>query len=182
MALMELALIGPVVLLAIAALFEFGYTYLAQQLVQSATEVAARAMQTGAAQQTAVATGSTAAQTFVTSSLCPALLILPCGISNPLVNVQAVPSGGNFFSLAGFSLPTTTSGGATSVNTGALAYCNGQPGQLMQINVVYMAPVVLGFLWPNAINYNGSMSIPIYAGAAFADEKFPLAGTEASSC
>ncbi len=176
-AMVELALIGPFVLLALVALFEFAYLFLALQLVQNAAQTAARSIQTGNAQSQSVASGTTtASQAFTNNVLCKALLLLPC--SNLLVNAQAVPTNGNYLTLSAFSVPVQNG----QVNGSGLAFCNGAPGQLMQLNVVFMAPVILGFLWPNAISYNGANSIPLYAAAAFADEKFSVAGTEAGAC
>jgi Flp pilus assembly protein TadG len=190
MVLVELALIGPVFLLGVIVLFQFSYLYLAQQFLEAATEVSARSIMTGNAQmQSSCTSASITAGTctspvasssdFVTNVLCPALLYLQCG--NLLVNAQAVPAGDDYFASV-LAMPTFISGG--SVSTSGLKFCNGQAGQFMKLNVVYMAPIwvfgslpFIGPLWPGAVTYNGSTTIPLYAASAFTDEQFSLSSS-----
>lgn len=177
LALVELAMIGPVFLIGVLVLFQFAYLFLSQQLLEIATESAARSIMTGNAQGNSMSSGGSPTATssvFVTNVLCPAALYLKC--SNLLVNVEQVPSGDDYFALAA---PAIASG--TSVITTNLSFCNGQSGNFMLLNVYYLAPIwifgsmpFIGPIWPGALKYGGSTVIPLYAAAAFADEQFTL--------
>ena len=182
----ELAIAGPAFLITLLVLFQFAYLFFAQQLIQAATEVASRSVQTGNAQTVSIASGSiTAPQAFLNKVLCPALVLLSC--ADVVVNIQSVPS--DYFTLGAVTLPTSTTGGVTTVTSGSLKFCNGAPGQLMLVNVWYMAPVWLfgpmprlGSLLPGTVSYNGRPTVPLAASAAIGDENFLVSGTETGAC
>jgi Flp pilus assembly protein TadG len=163
-----MAFVGPVFVTALVTLFEFTYLAMAQLVVDEAAQRVAREIQTGQAQ------AQTSQANFNSNVVCPALVILPC--ANLLINIQAVTV--DYTSTAGFAVPV--SGG--KVSSAGFNYCNGQPGQLMQVNAVYFAPVLLTGLLPQAITFGTTTTLPIMAAAAFGDEWFPLTGTLASPC
>jgi Flp pilus assembly protein TadG len=164
----ELGLLGPIFIIAIVALFVFTYLFMAQMLLDYAVQTVARQIQTGQAQ----AQSSLAA--FTTNVLCPALLVMPCG-SNLLVNIKSVS---DWYNPSQFTLPVANG----QVNTGGLTFCNGNPGQPLEVDVVYMAPLLLGYLFPNSVSYNGSSAFPLYAAAGFVDEWFPITGGVSNPC
>ena len=185
MALVELAIVGPLFLMSVLAMFQLAYLFVVQQVLENATNVAGRAIETGNAQGSSLTSGIATSQAFVQHVVCPAMLFLPCATGYVFANVQTLPSGSDYFSLAGFQVPTSTASGLTTVSTGGLSFCNGQAGQYMQLNVVYLAPVwllgklpLIGTLFASTISYNGSTTIPLYASAAFADEEFTLPNSE----
>ncbi len=163
----ELAMLGPMFIIALAVLFQFMYLFMAQMLLNAAVETVARSIQTGQAQQQPTQAA------FNTSVLCPALLILPCG--SLLINVQAVT---DWYTPASFVVPTKNG----QVNTAAFNFCNGSPGQLLQLNAVFMAPVLLGSFFPGSLPYAGSNAFPLYSSAAIGDENFPAAGAISNPC
>ncbi len=152
----EMALAGPVFLVGLLGLFEFGYLFFVQLLVDQAAQTVARQIQTGQAQ------GNANQAAFNSNVLCSSLVILPC--ANVYINMQSVPQNTGFGPSSSYSVPTKNG----AVNTAGFNYCNGGPGQLIQVNVVYMAPVFFATLMPNAIGG----SLPIYAASAFGDENF----------
>ena len=167
MAMVELAMLGPTFLIALAVLFQFTYLFMAQMLVNVAVETVARSIQIGQAQSQPTQAA------FNTSVLCPALLILPC--ANVLINVQAVT---DWYTPTAFTLPTKNG----QVNTAGFNFCNGGPGQLLQLNAVFMAPVLLGSFFPGSLPYNGGNSFPLYSSAAIGDENFPVTGAISNPC
>jgi Flp pilus assembly protein TadG len=176
---LEVALVGPIFILSIVALFELTYLFLAQMLLDYAVHTVARSIQTGQAQQ------QTSQANFNTNVLCQALVVLPC--SNLMLNIQAVT---DWYTPQSFTLPMNGS----QVNSSGFAYCNGTPGQLIQINAVFMAPIFFsslpslvshgssGTFLSGIVTYNGTATVPLYAAAAFADEQFPLTAAESNPC
>ena len=151
----EWAIAGPVFLLALTALFELGYLFFVQLLVDEAAQTIARQIQTGQAQQQTTQTG------LNSTVLCPALTILPCG--NLYVYLQAVSQSAGFGPTSGYTVPTTGSAADTT-----MLNCTPGAGQLIQLNVTYMAPVFLARMFPSA----SGGKLPIHSAAAFGDEDF----------
>lgn len=167
----EMAIAGPIFLVALLGLFEFGYLFVAQLLVDAAAQNVAREIQTGQA------TGSTSWSSFSTNVVCPAMLILPCSSSNPMINFHALASpvsSSGYGPSSQFAVPVSNN----KLNSAGFNYCNPMPGQLIQVNVVYMAPVFFSYWLPQTI---GGL-FPITASAAFGDEAWPQSGAVANGC
>lgn len=167
----EMAIAGPVFLLGLLGLFEFGYLFVAQLLVDAAAQNVARQIQTGQA------ASSTSWSSFSTNVVCPTMLILPCSSTNPMINFQALASpvtSSGYGPSSQFAVPVTNN----QLNTAGFNYCNPTPGQLIQVNVVYMTPVFFGYFLPQTIGGQ----FPVTASAAFGDEAWPQTGSVAGGC
>ncbi len=175
-AMVEFAIVGPVFVFAAVALFEFGYLFTTQLVLDAWTQAVARQIQIGQAQQQ----GTQAL--FNSAVLCPGTSpnTTPSWLSCTRLLAYIVPVVPDYYNQAGFALPT--SNGAVVPPNGAYGFCMAQPGQLMEVNMVYMAPVFLATVLPQTITYLGASAFALYSTAAFGTENYPVSGTLSSPC
>jgi Flp pilus assembly protein TadG len=168
----EMAIVGPIFLFALIGLFEWGYLFAVQLLVDEAAQTVARQIQTGQA------AGSTTWAAFSPAVVCAKLPLLPCSSTNPMINLQSVPVTTSAFGpTSQFALPVT--GNPAQLNTASgFNFCNAMPGELIQVNVVYMAPVFFAYWLPQTIGGQ----FPITSAAAFGDENWPSTGSVSGGC
>jgi Flp pilus assembly protein TadG len=168
---LEMAIVSPLLIIAIIFLMEMGIDFYFQEVLDYATETAARQIQTGHAQN--AGTSTTSAQ-FVTNVMCPLVNgLLSCG--SIMVNVSVVP---DFYTGSTYTLPTTSG----KLNKNGFSYCNVGPAELVQVNAVYMAPALLLSFFTNTVSFGGSPSIAIKSTAAFMTEQYPSTGITANGC
>ena len=129
----EFALIAPVFLATLIAIFEIALFLFAQQYLQSAATEAGRQFMTGQAQNS----GQTEQQ-FIQSVICPQIQTL-FNCSSVMVNVQSYSS----FSNANSAAPTLTFDAQGQV-TNNWAYDPGSPGDVMVVQLIYQWPIVSG--------------------------------------
>jgi len=139
----EFALIAPVFLGLLIAIFETTLFLFAQQTLQSAAVAAGRLIMTGQVQNGNVT------QTQFAADVCPMVQALfKC--ANLMINVQSYSN----FSSAGTGAPTLTyNSNGTVSNT--WSYNPGAPGQVMVVQLIYQWPIVggpLGFSLSNLGN------------------------------
>lgn len=151
----EFALVAAPFFALIFAVFEMGYAFLAQQVLQTATTQSARLIMTGQAQTQSM----TAAQ--FKQQVCGKIVILDC--SKIYVNVQT------FSSFSTISELNPLQNGA--FNSGSLNFTTGGAGDIMLVQVFYQLPIVLTPLGINLSNMNGNMRL-LMATAVFRNEPF----------
>lgn len=128
----EFALVVPVFLAMLIAIFETTIFLFAQQTLQNAAMQAGRLFMTGQAQHSATT------QTQFKNIVCP--MIQPLFDCNSLmVNVQTYTA----FSGANASAPTLTYNAQGQV-TNTWSYSAGGPGQVMVVQLIYQWPIVGG--------------------------------------
>jgi Flp pilus assembly protein TadG len=129
----EFALIAPVFLATLIAIFEVAIFLFAQQYLQTAATEAGRQFMTGQIQ----GSGQTEQQ-MITNVICPQIQTLfTC--SSVMVNVQSYSS----FSGANSSTPTLTFNAQGQV-TNNWSYNPGNPGDVMVVQLIYQWPIVSG--------------------------------------
>jgi len=162
---LEFGLVGPIFVLGVMALFEFAFIFMAQLMLDGATQTVARQFQIGAAQ----AQQTTAL--FATNITCQAFIYLDC--TKIYTNVQQVTDYYNNGGLgAGFSLTFKTVNGNVVGNN---VVCGAEPSKLFEIDMIYPAPVLL-FKWmPQTITWaNGATVFPVQSTSAFGTEAFTM--------
>ena len=144
----EFALISPILIALIIAVFETTIFLFAQANLQAAAVQSGRLFMTGQAQN-----GNLSQSQFV-SQVCPMIQAL-FNCANLMVNVQAYSD----FSSANGSPPTLTYNGQGQV-TNSWSYSPGAPGQVMVVQLIYQWPIVggpLGYVLPNSANGSAEM-------------------------
>jgi Flp pilus assembly protein TadG len=128
----EFALIAPVFLALIIAIFQVTIFLFAQQTLQSAAVAAGRLIMTGQVQNGNVT------QSQFAADVCPMISALfTC--ANLMINVQNYSN----FSGASTGAPTLTyNSNGTVSNT--WSYSPGNPGQVMVVQLIYQWPIVSG--------------------------------------
>lgn len=153
---LEFALVAPVLIAMIVAIFEIAVMYFAQQGLETATETAARLILTGQAQQNF--TGVKDAQGNVTKTpqqqfkeaACASLpTFLQC--SRLYVDVTNVTN----FSSANTALPTFTYDSNGNI-TNSFAYSPGAQGAVVVVRLIYNWPTLAGPLGFDLSNRPGS--------------------------
>jgi Flp pilus assembly protein TadG len=141
----EFALITPVFLALLIAIFETTLFLFAQANLQHAAVAASRLFMTGQAQN------SNMTKSQFTTQICPTIQALfTC--NNLIVNVQSYPD----FASANGSAATLTYNSQGQV-TNNWSYSPGAPGQVMVVQLIYQWPIIggpFGYVLPN--NANGS--------------------------
>jgi Flp pilus assembly protein TadG len=170
---LELGLVGPFVLLTLLSIMEFGYLFATKLALENWVQTVARQIQTGSAQSNTTWATFNANVACGTTGKYQISLWLTC--SNLLTYTVKVT---DYYSQGAFTLPISN-GQVTSPSS---SFCVAQPGQLIELNMVYMAPTFLATLLPNTVSWNGSKAIPITAAAAFATESYANAGTGGNAC
>jgi Flp pilus assembly protein TadG len=128
----EFALVAPVLIALLVAIFEVTTYLFAQQTLQNAAVSAGRLIMTGQVQN------SNMTQSQFASTVCPMVsAVFNC--SNLMINVQNY----NNFSGASTGEPTLTyNANGTVSNT--WSYNPGTPGQVMVVQLIYQWPIVAG--------------------------------------
>ena len=129
----EFALIAPVFLATLIAIFEVAIFLFAQQYLQTAATEAGRQFMTGQVQ----GSGQTEQQ-MITNVICPQIQTL-FNCSSVMVNVQSFSS----FGTANASTPTLTFDARGQV-TNNWSYNPGNPGDVMVVQLIYQWPIVSG--------------------------------------
>jgi Flp pilus assembly protein TadG len=162
-AIVEFALVAPVFIALLFAIFESAIMFFASQILETVTQESARQIMTGQAQ----AAGYTAT-TFMTSVVCPQIpAVLTC--ANIGVDVESDPS-----QFANVSIANPVTSGAfdsTKLNFNMGASCS-----VVTVTLYYQWQVfVMGFV-PNIGTLNGNKRL-ISATAAFRNEPYSGACT-----
>jgi hypothetical protein len=203
----EFAIVGPVFLIFLFAIFEVAYDQYLKSVLDTALQATARQIQVGQASN-----GTTEAL-MVSQYLCPnGLGLLNC--SNLYIRVErldttACPGGAgepDFYDDTNGLIPV--SGGQLGLNlyggTGATPVLNGKgpgfcdtatstngfctPGpsasnpEFIILSAIYVAPSFLGRLLGNNYTYNGKTVRAIPSDAAFITEGFTQTPTPANAC
>jgi Flp pilus assembly protein TadG len=130
----EFALLAPLFLGTLIAIFETGIFLFAQQTLQTAAANAGRLIMTGQVQNSGMT------QTQFSNAICPMVQSL-FNCSNLMVDVANYSS----FVGANTSEPTLTYNAQGQVNN-SWSYAPGTPGQVMVVRLIYQWPVVSGLL------------------------------------
>jgi Flp pilus assembly protein TadG len=128
----EFALIGPVFIALLLAIFQTTFFAFAQMNLQNAAVQAGRMIMTNQVQN-----AGTSQSNFINNDVCPLLgPMFTC--SNVYANVQNYTD----FGSASTSAPTLTFSNGTVTNT--WAYSPGTPGQVMVVQLIYQWPIISG--------------------------------------
>jgi hypothetical protein len=162
---LEFGLVGPMFVLGVLALFEFAFLFMAQLMLDGATQAVARQLQIGAAQ------AQLTTALFNSNVTCAAFIYLDC--TKVYTNIQQVTDYYNNGGLgAGFTLTFRTVNGNVVGNN---VVCGAEPAKMFQIDMIYPAPVLL-FKWlPQTMIWaNGATVFPVQSTAAFGTEAFTM--------
>lgn len=152
----EFAMIAPIFLLLLFAIFETGIIFMAQSVLQSAVNNAARTVKIGSA-------ASMDATTF-RNSICSQISVLMSCSSNLQIDLVSYGS----FSSATYSSPLNPDG---SFNSAMSRYQPGSGGSIELLRASYAWPVVTPLLTTFLVNM-GNNSHLISASVAFRNEPF----------
>jgi Flp pilus assembly protein TadG len=131
----EFALVAPLLIALLVAIFQVTLFLFAQMNLQNAAVQAGRLIMTGQVQN-----AGTSQSAFLTKDVCPLLgPMFTC--TNVYANVQSYIN----FSSASTTEPTLTYAGNGSVNN-TWAYSPGSPGQVMVVQIIYQWPIIGGTL------------------------------------
>ncbi|MCI4679720.1 pilus assembly protein [Rhodoblastus acidophilus] len=161
---LEFALIALPFFAILFAIFQIGIVYLADNLLETATEKAARQLLTGQVQNA----GLTASQ--FTSAICPNLPVFFTCPSGVMVDLQDVSS----FSSANLSAPTLTYDSNGKV-TNNWQFQTGGAASILVLRVMYQFPVYLGPLGLNLANLSNGKRL-LMSTAVFQVEPYNLQG------
>jgi Flp pilus assembly protein TadG len=154
-ALLEFALVAAPLMALLIAILETGLLFFAQEILQNATNQAARTIMTGQAQTQ----GLSSAQFL--QNVCAYAAPLSC--ANIYVNAQT------FNSFSGVSRLNPLQNG--NVNAAKLNYQVGGPGDIVLVQVFYQWPVQLGPLNFNLANMSGNNNL-LVATEVFRNEPY----------
>jgi Flp pilus assembly protein TadG len=129
----EFALIAPIFLATLIAIFEVALFLFAQQYLQTAATEAGRQFMTGQAQNS-----GQNEQQFIQSVICPQIQTL-FNCSSVMVNVQSYSS----FAGANSAMPVLTYNAQGQV-TNNWSFDPGNPGDVMVVQLIYQWPIVSG--------------------------------------
>jgi Flp pilus assembly protein TadG len=161
----EFALVCVPFTIFLLAIMGVGLQYYLQQALDFAVQSAARQVQLGFVPAT-----STQAD-FVTNVFCPIFgQFQLCSSTSVFVDIRPVT---DFQQLSVAGAPDAPN----STTTTSFKFCPGQPGQLMYVHVVFLAPSIAGAL----LTY-GSPGNAIVANAAFANENPTGTAVAAPAC
>jgi Flp pilus assembly protein TadG len=152
----EFAIISAPFVALLVAILQIALVLLAQQVLQTATEQAARLIMTGQAQN-----GGMSASQFQQQVCNHATALFNC--SGLYVNVQT------FSTFSSVSMTNPVSNG--QINTDMLQYSPGGDGDIVAVQTFYQWPLVLGPLGFNLSNMNGN-TLLLVGTAAFRNEPF----------
>jgi len=163
---LEFSLVAGPLLALTVVICELAYDFYCQEVLDYATQSAARQIQIGTAQ---AAPGGAAA--YIQQSVCTTLTgLLPC--SGVALSSQVVT---DYYNLTNVGQVPTTNG---AFNSGSLSFCAGQPGQLVLLTAYYPATAILTAYLPVAtVVVNGSPVRMIVSTAAFENEQFSSTGS-----
>jgi Flp pilus assembly protein TadG len=129
----EFALIAPIFLATLIAIFEVAIFLFAQQYLQTAAAEVGRQFMTGQAQAAGLSE-----QDYIKNVICPKIQTL-FNCNSLMVNVQTYSS----FSTANSAEPVLTYNAQGQV-TNTWAYNPGSPGDVMVVQLIYQWPIVSG--------------------------------------
>ena len=167
---LEFALTAMPFFALVLAVAEAGFDFYVQEVMDFATQYAARQAQIGAMQASPLTPAA-----FVAKSYCTAMgTMLPC--TNVTVTMKVVT---DYWNVTEGQIPVKN---GKFDNTG-LTLCPGTAGQLILMQAYYPLPKVLT-LWMtlSSVIYNGHASHVLTSTAAFMDEQFPPTGTKPAGC
>ena len=167
---LEFAIISIPFVLGTLSLMELCYNFYVQEMLDFATQNAARQIQIGAAQSS---TGGALA--FIQKTVCTTLTgLLPC--SSISYSSQVVT---DFFNLTGLGgIPLV--GGVFS--SSSLTFCPGRAGQLVLLTTYYpQSAINIPYFPASTVTVNGQSVHMIVSTAAFMNEQFGSSGA-ASGC
>jgi Flp pilus assembly protein TadG len=156
----EFALILPVFLFMVTAIFQVGLVFTAGQVLEDATTEFARLVRTGQSQNQKVT------QAMFRNELCKRInVFLSCSETNLLIDVQVLPS----FGAVSLSWPMNEDG--TFKDAGQ--FNPGGAGDTVLIRTFYQYPVWLPFVGATMANLPNGKRL-LSASAAFRNEPFGL--------
>jgi hypothetical protein len=189
----EMAMVGPIVLLFLMVIFEVAYDQFLQGALQSTVELTAHEMQVGGTQNTATAAA------FLTQDFCPNTTggLLNC--NNVYIRIEqfnttsctdfydattaSLPVQGRAIQLGDYAGLSTASGNAVGptncdASSPGTGFCNPGPSEEIILTAIYLAPTFLmGLLPGNAFTYNGSAVRALMTTTGFETESFTAAAT-----
>jgi Flp pilus assembly protein TadG len=152
----EFALLAAPFIAILVAILEVGLVFVAQQVLQTATNQAARMIMTGQAQN-----NNMTAAAFQSQVCANATALFDCG--GIYVNVQTF---GSFSSISGNTNNPVSNG---TYNPGGLSYTPGNAGDIVVVQVYYKWPVYTAPLGFNLSNLKDGTDL-LVATAAFRNE------------
>jgi Flp pilus assembly protein TadG len=152
----EFAIVAAPFIALLMAILQIGVVFIAQQVLQTATNQAARLIMTGQAQS-----GNMTAAQFQQTVCTDATSLFSC--SGIFVNVQT------FSSFSGVAMTNPVQNGTFS--NANLQYTPGGSGDIVVAQVFYQWPVYLGPLGFNISNLNGNKLL-LVGTAAFRNEPY----------
>jgi Flp pilus assembly protein TadG len=156
----EFAIIAPIFLATLIAIFEVAIFLFAQQYLQTAAAEVGRAFMTGQAQASGLNE-----QDYIKNVICPKIQTLfTC--STVMVNVQSYSS----FLGANAAEPVLTFDAQGQV-TNSWAYNPGNPGDVMVVQLIYQWPIVSG-PFGYVLHNLGNSKTEVYGVAAFRVEPY----------
>lgn len=148
----EFAMVAPAFLFLIVFVFEVGFDFFTQSVLDHAVQIAARKIQTGNAQNVV------SASDFTNKYLCPAMGgMLGCG--SLFVKLQRISptTTQDFFDYTTGTVPVSN----TNLDMSSYAdgsFCNAPPSQMFVLNVAYLGPNLISGFVPGIplTRYNGT--------------------------
>jgi hypothetical protein len=189
----EMALVGPVVLLFLLVIFEVAYDQFLQGALQSTVELTAHEMQVGGTLNTA------SAAAFLTNDFCPNTTggLLNC--NNVYIRVEQfntssctdfydatsalLPVEGHALQLGDYAGLNAAAGDPVGpancdASTPGTGFCNPGPSEEIILTAIYLAPTFLmGLLPGNAVTYQGGAVRALMTTSGFETESFTPATT-----
>jgi Flp pilus assembly protein TadG len=173
----EFAFVGPALLFMIFEIFQSALFVYNSSALNSATQVAARQIMTGAVQN-----ASLTQTQFLNNTLCPLLpAAMPC--SNVIVNLQTFSESaypGGFYN---FVNSTQTAIIIPPLDNTQTSFCPGGSGQYVYIQILYAMPL-LGTFWLPGLTttFQGQTVALVTAAAAFKNEPYQSSYTPPAGC
>lgn len=157
-AVVEFALIVPVLIFLLMAIFQIGLVFTAGQVLEDATTEAARTIRTGQVQKAGTA------QSVFRDNFCSRVKVfLSCSSGNLLIDIKALPSSGS----VDLSWPINLDG--SFAGTGS--YAPGAKEETVLVRVFYQYPVWIPFVGESMTNLPNGKRL-LAASAAFRNEPF----------
>jgi Flp pilus assembly protein TadG len=168
----EFGLVALPFFLALFAVFEIGYSSFLISALDYATQVAGRAVMTGA-----VSTSGLTSSQFKTQIVCPAL---PSNFncSNVFVNMSVVTQGEIPTGYYAYVNSAVSALVQPALNNSQLTFCPGAGSQYVVLQIMYPASFLTAFFSAGATtNYNGQMVHVLMSVTTFKSEPYSGATT-----
>lgn len=191
---LEFGLVAPLFFLVLFFVFNLAYKFFNQEVLDDATQVTARQIQTGNAQAAADGTD------FIKTYFCPNTYgLLNCNRIFLRVEHIEASTCTDFYDATDGRLPVVNGvlelgdyggkGGnvgptACATDGSAIGFCNAGPNETVLLSAVYVAPSFLGGLLPPGMTmtYGGNAVSAMLATAGFETENFASAAQIAGAC